>query len=171
MDSSEKICNLIGLFLKTKILSSSLQILSFKTFTRFHLELEDFVWGFLSNIFNRRTSSWGVDESWTASFSVKSKTQIQFFFDANFLNKIYSVTWNSILSTLFGYQMVTKHLFSNVLSTCCIINEVDSSLEASFLEVSESTASSENLSLDDHASINLASNIMGLRWREGYISK
>ena len=58
------------------------------------------------------------------------------------------------------YQSLTKHLFGNVTGTSSVIDEVDSALEASFLDVSETATTTKNLRLDHTAAIDAFCNLL-----------
>ena len=147
------------MILKSKICCSFLQIFFLQSLRGWDLQLENLLWILFCYIFNGHTSSGRVNESWAARFSVKCETQVQFFVDTNLFHKVDSVTWETIGSTLFGDQRVTEHLLGNSLSSGFIVNKVYTALKASLFEMAESTTTSKDLSLDDHASLNLACHI------------
>jgi len=58
------------------------------------------------------------------------------------------------------YQSLTKHFSGNFTSTSSVIDEVDTALEASFLDVSKTATTTKNLRLDHTAAIDALCNFL-----------
>lgn len=126
----------------------------------------------MSNVLNRHTALSGVNESRGCSFTVQGYRQVQLFLNPDFLNDVDRIADKSILTTLFGDKCVSKHILSNVLHFLGSFNNVNSSLESSLLEVSETATSAEDLRFDDIArALKLVRYLESLFWCASHISE
>jgi len=171
VDSGEDLYDLVGLALNTEVLGSLDEVISVEALGWVDLELEDLLWVGLSNVLDGHASSWTVDEGWAVGCSVKCERQVHFFDDLEFLNQVNGVTWEAVLATLLGDEVLAEHLSSNGLSLFWGVDEVHTSLEACLFEVSKSTAASHDLRLDNTTAGERFGSFASLFCGKGHLSK
>ena len=120
------------------------------------------LWLVLSNFFDRHATFCTVDKCGASSGTVKSQRQVHLFHDVDLLDKVYSVDWETISSTLVSNKSISKHLAGHVFSLVSVVDEVDTTLETGFFEVTHTTATSKNLRLDDASAVPFRSNFESL---------
>lgn len=121
---------------------------------------------FLSNFFDRHSSSWRVNEARHTGSPIKCYTQVHFLINIDFLHKVHTIDRQSILTRLFGDQVISNEFGRNLLSLLWCADKFDSSLETCFFNMAHASASSENLRFNDTSSFEFRSNLLSFIWSE-----
>lgn len=122
------------------------------------------------NVFDVHATGRAVDESGATGCSIEGQGQVHLFDDVDLLDEVYSVAWQTIGSTLVGNQSFSEHLRGHGFCLISVINEVDTTLETGFFEVTETATATKDLRLDNHAAGDAVGNFFGLIWAESYIT-
>ena len=94
--------------------------------------------------------------------AIKSEGEVDLLLDVDLLNQVDGVDGETISTTLVGDEGVSEELSGDSLSFIGGADELDTTLETGFLDVTHATATTENLGLDDTAATwDLASDSVG----------
>ena len=135
-----------------------------------HWQFEDLFWRLLGDFLDGHATGGAVDEGWAAGLAVEGEGEVHLLDDVDLLDQVDALDTESFGATLVGNEALADHLAGNVMGLICVIDEMDTALEASFFEVAKSATTSMDLRLDDTAAVDAASDLLGLLRAKGDIA-
>jgi hypothetical protein len=112
-------------------------------------ELEYLLGCVVCHVFYRHATGRAVNEYGASSLPVEADTQVEFLCNCELFHYVDAVAWESFVSRLLGDKSLTAHLVSDRLHLFSCLDDVYSTLEFGLLKVTEASAASKNLSLND----------------------
>jgi hypothetical protein len=154
--------NELGLLvLASEVFGSLEEIVNLEALLGVDPNLMNLFGGSVSHVLNAHASLLGVDKNGAAWSSVQSDREIEFLLDSHLLDYVDAVHFESVSTRLFGDKCISNHLFSNFLNILRGLNQFDSAFKVVFFEVALSTATAENLRLNDKFVLLLHSHLLG----------
>jgi hypothetical protein len=128
--------------------------------------------GVMGNIFNAHTTFLGINESRVGTCAVQSEGKVKLAVNSNLLDNVNSAAGEAISSRLLSHESVSEHLFGNAFHLLGRVNDVNTALESSLFEVTETATAAKHLGLD-HVSIALEilRNLEGFLRAAGNVTK
>ena len=125
-------------------------------------KLEDLLRRLLCNVLDGHATGGAEDESGAARLAIKGQTQVELFGNVDLLDKVDGVDGEAVSSALVSHEGLAEQFACDRFGLGGVIDEVDTSLEAGFLDVTETTTAAKDLGLDDAAAVDAAGNFLCL---------